>query len=69
MSWLSNVIVVGTPVDGIAAVKIPLPGSNMALVSSLDRQYSDGLVAAIVGSALDRLLKRQLGIAVRGFLP
>lgn len=34
MSWLTNVVVVGTPVDGIATVKIPLPGSNMTLESN-----------------------------------
>lgn len=31
MSWLDNVVVVGTPVDGIATVRIPLPGSNMSV--------------------------------------
>ena len=41
MSWLTNVVVVGTPVDGIATVNIPLPGSNMALESNF-RQTAIG---------------------------
>lgn len=36
MSWLSdNVIVVGTPVDGVANVQIRLPGTNMAIPTNL----------------------------------
>lgn len=41
MTWLTNVVVVGTPVDGIATVKIPLPGSNMVLASNFRQTIID----------------------------